>query len=457
MTPAAEKITVIGGGLAGSLVAIFLARRGYSVEVYERRPDLRKVEIPAGRSINLALAERGIEPLKLAGVFDQVKKLLTPMRGRLLHAIDGILSFQPYGQREGEVIHSVSRGGLNALLMNVAELEHGIRYHFGQRCLSADFSSDELSFRDETAGRQYSVPLSPAVAADGAYSAIRVSMQALPTVESNEVILPHSYKELNLPPGPGGKHQMETHALHIWPRGGFMLIALPNLDGSFTVTLFLATDGDPGFSNLGTGDQLQRFFEEMFPDALSLIPELRRNFFTNPTGSLVTVRCLPWHVGGQVVLLGDAAHAVVPFHGQGMNCAFEDCAELGRCIDESGPDWDSVFSRYQTRRKPNAEAIADMALENYVEMRDQVRDSRFVLRKEIAWELERRYPDRFIPRYSMVMFHHEIPYAEAKRRGEIQSGILDELIADAGSPDTVNYEKATSLITTRLEPLDQAR
>ena len=250
---------------------------------------------------------------------------------------------------------------------------------------------------------------------------------------------------------------METHALHIWPRGGFMLIALPNLDGSFTVTLFLATDGDPGFSNLGTGDQLQRFFEEMFPDALSLIPELRRNFFTNPTGSLVTVRCLPWHVGGQVVLLGDAAHAVVPFHGQGMNCAFEDCAELGRCIDESGPDWDNVFSRYQTRRKPNAEAIADMALENYVEMRDQVRDSRFVLRKEIAWELERRYPDRFIPRYSMVMFHHEIPYAEAKRRGEIQSGILDELIADAGSPDTVNYEKATSLITTRLEPLDQAR
>lgn len=450
---ASKNVLVIGAGPAGSLLAIFLAQRGFGVDVYERRPDMRKVAIPAGRSINLALAERGIQPLRRAGVFSEVEKLLIPMRGRMLHTMGGDLTLQPYGQREDEVIHSVSRSGLNALLMDAAERNHNVRIHFNQRCIDADFDKAEVTFRNDGDGSERTLPMSPCIAADGAFSVVRESMQALPGFTATEEVLGHSYKELTLPPNARGGHQIETNALHIWPRGGFMLIALPNLDGSFTVTLFLPTEGEQGFASLHDSDSLQAFFGATFPDAHALIPDLDRDFFANPTGSLMTVRCFPWHVAGTAALIGDAAHAVVPFHGQGMNCAFEDCAEFDECLDACGSDWQETFRTYDSRRKPNADAIADMALENYVEMRDQVRDTGFVLKKEIAWQLERRYPNRFIPRYSMVMFHHEIPYAEAKRRGAIQSQILDELAADYSTPDEIDYEKAAILIESRLDPL----
>ncbi len=451
---AAKHVVIIGAGLGGSLLAILLAQRGLEVDVYERRPDMHKVAIPAGRSINLALAERGIQPLRRAGVFPQVEKLLTPMRGRMLHAVDGDPTFQSYGQRENEVIHSVSRGGLNALLMDAAECHHDVRFHFNQRCIDADLNKAEATFRNEDDGSEQAVPMTPCIAADGAFSVVRRAMQAVPGFTATEDLLGHSYKELTLPPDTRGRHQIETNALHIWPRGGFMLIALPNLDGSFTVTLFLATEGAQSFASLNGPDSLQAFFQATFPDAYALIPDLERDFFANPTGSLMTVRCFPWHVGGMAALIGDAAHAVVPFHGQGMNCAFESCAELDECVQACGSDWQKVFQAYESRRKPNAEAIADMALENYVEMRDQVRDTDFVLKKEIAWELERRYPNRFIPRYSMVMFHHEIPYADAKRRGAIQSQILDQLAADCSALDEIDYEKAATLIESHLDPLD---
>ena len=451
---ASKHVVIVGGGPAGSLLAILLAHRGFGVDVYERRPDMRKVAIPAGRSINLALAERGIQPLRRAGVFPQVEKLLIPMRGRMLHPIDGDPTLQPYGQREDEVIHSVSRSGLNALLMDAAEHDHNVRFHFNKRCLEADLNKGEVTFRNEDDGSEQAVPMAPCIAADGAFSVIRRSMQALPGFSTSEDVLGHSYKELTLPPDSRGRHQIETKALHIWPRGGFMLIALPNLDGSFTVTLFLPTQGEKSFASLKDSDSLQAFFQATFPDAHALLPDLERDFFANPTGSLMTVRCFPWHLGDIAALIGDAAHAVVPFHGQGMNCAFEDCAELDECVAAFGSDWKKVFQAYESRRKPNAEAIADMALENYVEMRDQILDTGFVLKKEIAWELERRYPNRFIPRYSMVMFHHEIPYAEAKRRGAIQLQILDELASDCSAPDQIDYEKAATLIESHLDLLD---
>ncbi|MEE8527863.1 MAG: NAD(P)/FAD-dependent oxidoreductase [Gammaproteobacteria bacterium] len=449
-----KHVVIVGAGPAGSLLTIFLAQRGFEVDVYERRPDMRKIAIPAGRSINLALAERGIQPLRRAGVFPQVEKLLIPMRGRMVHTVDGNVTLQRYGQREDEVIHSVSRRGLNALLMDAAERHDNVRFHFNQRCIDFDFNKAKAIFRNEDDGSEQSVPITPCVAADGTFSVVRRSMQALPGFTATEDLLGHSYKELTLPPDARDRHQIETNALHIWPRGGFMLIALPNLDGSFTVTLFLATEGQQSFASLTGPDSLQAFFHANFPDAHALIPDLERDFFVNPTGSLMTVRCLPWHVGSMAALVGDAAHAVVPFHGQGMNCAFEDCAELDECLEAFGPDWQKVFQTYESRRKPNAEAIADMALENYVEMRDQVRDTGFVLKTEIAWELERRYPNRFIPRYSMVMFHHEIPYAEAKRRGAIQSQILDDLVADCSAPNEIDYGKAATLIELHLDPLD---
>ncbi|MBT8137845.1 MAG: FAD-dependent monooxygenase, partial [Gammaproteobacteria bacterium] len=270
---------------------------------------------------------------------------------------------------------------------------------------------------------------------------------------SREDYLEHAYKELEIPAAESGGHRIDANALHIWPRGDYMLIALPNLDGSFTVTLFLAREGEPGFSSLTDADAVEAFFREQFPDALELMPELATDFFANPTGAMGTIYCQPWRVGGRFLLLGDAAHGIVPFHGQGMNCAFEDCFELDQCLETMGAPgprgWERVFAEFEERRKPNADAIAAMALENYIEMRDTVRDPRFHLKKQLAWELERRFPEAFVPRYSLVMFHH-VPYAEARRRGVIQQGILDELIGDAASLDHIDYNQAGELIDARL-------
>lgn len=452
MSRSTGEISILGAGLAGSLLALLTARRGLAVDVYEFRADMRKESIPAGRSINLALAARGIAPLRRAGIFDRVEPMLIPMRGRMLHELDGNTVFLPYGQRPEELVYSVTRSGLNALLMSAAE-SAGARFHFGQRCVSCDFESSRLIMRDEKSGAEYRLPLQTVIAADGGGSVVRRALSTQIGYHSTEELLDHGYKELTIPPAADGGHRMEPHALHIWPRGEYMLIALPNPDATFTVTLFLPHTGKPSFASLTDEAALLEFFGDTFPDTLALIPRLTEEFFANPTGELGTVRSAPWHYRDKTLLIGDAAHAVVPFHGQGMNCAFEDCAVLDDLIAAHGEDWERIFANLTEIRKPDADAIADMALENYVEMRDTVRDPRFQLRKELAFELERRLPDRFIPRYSMVMFHDEIRYSEAQRRGRIQLDLLTFLTRDVDRLDQIDLAEAERLAREKLSPL----
>jgi len=445
-------VTILGAGLSGALMSIFLARNARKVVLYERRPDLRKVDMDAGRSINLALAARGIEALKEAGVFEEVEPLLIPMRGRILHALDGQQSFVPYGQRPHEVIFSVSRPGLNRVLLDHALRVYGVSPKFLHAARAIDFDRDELMMLNEVTGDPHRLRMAPLIAADGAGSIVRRAMTGQLGVRVTEDMLEHGYKELTLPASATGTHQVEKHALHIWPRGGFMLIALPNLDGSFTVTLFLPLRGSDSFATLDGRDAVDDFFRRHFPDVVPLMPSVAREFLENPIGRMGTVYCDHWAARDKAVLLGDAAHAMVPFHGQGMNCCFEDCAELHRMLEATG-DWSRAFRAFEHERKPNTDAIAAMALENYVEMRDTVRDPKFLLRKELSFELERRYPDRFIPRYSMVMFHHEIPYSTAYDRGRIQAGILERLTERVSTLPEVDMQRADAEVHAALPPL----
>jgi kynurenine 3-monooxygenase len=447
--PGRARLNIVGAGLAGGLLALLLARRGLAVTLYERRPDPRQARPERGRSINLALAARGMRALERAGVLESVRPLLIPMRGRMVHERGGAVALQPYGQREHEVIFSVGRADLNHVLIEAAARHTGVSVHFNQQCLGADVSAQRLSFRDGGSGGEYPLPLVPTIATDGAGSAIRTSLAAAELLRVREEWLDHDYKELTIPAAAAGG--LERHALHIWPRGGFMLIALPNTDGSFTATLFLAREGSRSFAALATPQAVHELFAGEFADALPLLADLPAQFAAHPQGQLGTVYTVPWHVRGEVLLLGDAAHAIVPFHGQGMNAAFEDCAELDALL--AGSDhWEELFARFEESRRPNTAAIAQMALENYLEMRDAVLDAGFVRRKALAMALERRFPDRFIPRYSMVMFHPEIPYAEAQRRGALQERLLHEL--DQASGDAAaNSALAERLIRERLAPL----
>jgi kynurenine 3-monooxygenase len=444
-----DKITLIGAGLAGSLLAIYLAKRGIAVEVYERRPDMRKVKISAGRSINLALSTRGIHALKEVGLSDEVMKFAIPMKGRMIHSTEGELQFIPYGKDDSEVIYSVPRGRLNMILMNAAEKHRGVRIHFNEKCTGFNFKSGELCLVKQDSGESYVISSNTVIGADGSASAIRMSMSNVGRFNFSQQPLEHGYKELTIPPTPDGEFQLEKNALHIWPRHTFMLIALPNWDGSFTCTLFNPFEGEFGFEELNTEGKVLNFFEKQFPDAVPLIPTLLEDFFSNPTGSLVTIKCYPWHVNGQALLLGDAAHAIVPFFGQGMNCAFEDCTYLNDCIGKHSKDWEEIFREFEKLRKANTDAIADMALENYIEMRDHVIDAKFLLRKQIEFELEKRYPKVFIPRYSMVSFHR-IPYSIARSRGKIQEKILAELCQSVDNIEDLDWGKAASLIKKEL-------
>jgi kynurenine 3-monooxygenase len=439
-----RTVTLVGAGLAGSLMAVLLARRGYRVTAYEKRPDMRRVGFGGGRSINLALANRGLRALEQVGAVERIRELLIPMAGRMLHHEDGGLQFLPYGNKPHEVIYSVSRGGLNAELMDLAEATGNVEIAFDRACSGVDF--DRRSIIVDGQAHRYEV----LIGTDGSASAIRESIIAATSGASVEEPLGHGYKELSIPPAPGGGFRMDTNALHIWPRGEYMLIALPNIDGSFTVTLFLPNQGEESFAAITDGPSLRALFERRFADAIPLMPELEDDFFSNPTGHLETIRCWPWSHGDQAVILGDAAHAIVPFHGQGMNAAFEDCSALERLIDP-GRTWSEIFDAFEAERKPNAEAIADMALENYIEMRSSVREPKFALKKELSFRLEEKWPDRFIPRYSMVMFH-SIPYAEAKSRGAVQEEILEELVRNAESVDQVDYTLAGQLVGQRLQP-----
>lgn len=447
-----DTFTVLGAGLAGSLAAIYLARRGAAVRVYERRSDPRKTLVDGGRSINLALANRGIKALREVGLYKDIQALTIEMRGRMLHETGRPAVLQPYGKDDSEVIYSISRGGLNALLLNRAE-EQGVNIHFDHSVEAVDLDTARLQMRDGH-GKSHTLNGAPMIASDGAGSVIRHAMAEQKGADNREEMSTHAYKELTIPASADGDFKIDANALHIWPRGGFMMIALPNLDRSFTVTLFLAREGEDSFATLDSPSAVMAFFERHFADSIELFDDLTGEFFENPTGALGTVRCKPWHVGNKAVLIGDAAHAIVPFHGQGMNCAFEDCFELDRCLAETkGQDLEDTFALFEQRRLPNANAIADMALENYIEMRASVRDPYFHIKKELAWELEKRFPARFVPRYSMVMFHH-VPYAEAQRRGIIQQQILDELLEghreDAPLAD-IDFARAQALIDERLQ------
>jgi kynurenine 3-monooxygenase len=431
-------------------MSLFLSRRGFDVTIFEHRADMRTVDLPAGRSINLALANRGINALDQLGLMGQVNDLLIPMRGRMIHGLDGSTQLQPYGNKPKEVIYSVSRAALNMILLNAAE-ENGITIKFNQRCEGIDFEYKSLSYDDMLAQREHTIAFDHIIGADGGGSVVRAAIAAAQDGAVDEQLLGHGYKELTIPPGPGGEPLLEKNALHIWPRGGFMLIALPNIDSSFTATLFLPNDGPQSFASLRTDSQVTEFFETNFPDAVPLIKNLTGGFFDNPTGQLGTIRSERWCHGGDALIMGDAAHAIVPFHGQGMNAGFEDCVALDRCLGEHADDWHEAFAAFEQCQKPNADAIADMALENYVEMRDSVLDSKYQLKKEIAWKLEELYPEHFIPRYSMVMFHL-LPYAQVYARGKIQAGILDELAQTAGSADEIDLSLAKQLIEKRILP-----
>ena len=420
-------VHIVGGGLVGPLMAVYLAKKGFNIEMHERRPDMRRTDVPAGRSINLALTARGWRALEEIGLKDQVMKIAIPMKGRMVHDPEGKLSFFAYGQKDEEVIYAVSRGLLNKVLLEEADSHKNVNITFNKV-----FAADELA----------GLKAEAVIAADGAWSVVRKNM--LETVQNfnyAQSFQEYGYKELHIPPGAGGAFQMEKHALHIWPRKSHMMIALPNTDGSFTMTLFYPY---AGFDALKTKEDVLAFFKKDFPDAVPLMPTLAEDFFANPTGALVTVKCSPWNSGNSV-LMGDAAHAIVPFFAQGMNSGFEDCVVLNSLVTAK-PDWAAVFAEFSRLRKPNADAIADMAVENFFEMRDGVTNPKFALKKQVGFELEKRWPQKFIPRYSMVIFHPEIPYADAKQRGDIQDKILEQLCANINTVDQLDWKMAEKLL-----------
>ena len=444
-------VRIVGAGPTGALLAILLQRRGYPVELYEARPDPRRRPADSGRSINLALADRGIHALRLAGVFAKLEDALLPMRGRLIHPIDGPTSLQPYGQRPNELIYSISRHRLNQTLIELAAKLPGVSVHFEHRFETADFDSQIAFIRDLRHDRLLGVPMQPLLATDGAGSLMRRRMSALQLIEAHENDLEHGYKELSIPAGPEGRYRMAADALHIWPRGNYMLIALPNEDGSFTATLFLAKKGEPSFESLTEPAGIEKFLSARFADSRELVPHAVEEFQAHPVGFLGTVSAFPWHHRGVAALIGDAAHAIVPFHGQGMNCCFEDCVEFDACIGRQ-TSWESVFTEFGALRKPNTDAIAAMALDNYLEMRERVAYPKFQLQQALSLELERRFPQRFIPRYSMVMFHHEIPYRTAFERGTVQARLLAELTGSAATLEDIDFEHAGREIDARLAP-----
>ncbi len=447
-----KLITLVGAGLNGPLLAILLRQREFDVEIFERRPDMRRVRMAAGRSINLALSTRGIHALRKAGVWDHMRPIIIPMKGRMMHSIAGELTFQPYGKNETEVINSTSRAALNIALLDAAE-NLGVTTHFNRRCVGYDCNNGAIFLRDEETGKIATRSTDIVIGCDGSASAIRAALAGSPEFDLSEDQLDYGYKELTIPASPDGRHLLEAHALHIWPRGNLMLIALPNVDGTFGCILFLPFEGVDSFAKLLTESDVARFFEEHFPDTARLMPDLASNYFANPTGSMVTVKCSPWHVEGRVLLLGDSAHAIVPFFGQGINCGFEDCTCLVNLIDRHRADWPRVFGEFEKSRKINTDAIADMAIENFIEMRDRVGNPRFLFRKKVELALEAKYPGTFVPKYAMVTFHR-IPYSVAMQRGAVQDRMLAELCDSIDRVEDLDWQKADRLIHRDLTPLE---
>lgn len=421
-----QHIALIGAGLVGSLLSIYLARRGHRVTIYERRPDMRKDKVAGGRSINLALSDRGFKGLEGVGLADKIRRIGIPMYGRMIHQLSGDVVFQPYG-KENQAIYSVSRAELNKSLMNFAESESGVNIKFDQRCTDINIDQGVAELHHEQTGKRSFTEADVIMAADGAFSAVRYSMQKTDRFDYSQHYLEHGYKELSIPAGPGNSFLLEQNALHIWPRNSYMLIALPNPDGSFTCTLFFPFEGIPSFASLNTKEKVLTFFREQFPDALALMPDLEREFFAHPTGSLITIKCFPWSYKNKVLMLGDASHAIVPFFGQGMNSGFEDCTVLNELM-EVYQNFEVLFKAFEQSRKPNTDAIAELAYENFIEMRDKVADPKFLFRKKVEKMLNEHYPEQFIPKYSMVTFS-DIPYSEALEAGKRQDAFFEKLLA----------------------------
>ncbi len=417
-----KSIGILGAGLVGTLLSLYLKKRGYQVKVFEKRSDLRKSNNEGGRSINLALSKRGIKALEEVGVFADVKSVLIPMEGRMMHNREGNLTFQPYG-KEGQHINSVSRSVLNEHLIEAAEQE-GVQLCFDHTCTAVDLENTTISF--EHNGKESTEHFDLVFGADGAYSQLRQAMFRTNRFNYQQFYIEHGYKELTIPPTESGDFAINPNALHIWPRGKYMLIALPNLDRSFTCTLFLPFEGDPSFETLTNKKSVQSFFEKTFADTLPLIENLDEEFFENPTSSLVTVKCYPW-VKNNCVLIGDASHAIVPFYGQGMNAGFEDCFVLNKLLNEFDDNWDKTLNAYQQLRKEDGDAITDLALNNFIEMRDLVADDKFLLQKKIERHLQDAYPDKWLPLYSMVTFS-DLRYSEALEIGKKQQAIMDEVM-----------------------------
>jgi kynurenine 3-monooxygenase len=447
-----HTMTLVGAGLTGPLLAISLVQRGFPVQIFERRPDMRLTGASAGRSINLAVSTRGIHALREAGLWDQMSRIIIPMKGRMMHSLAGELTFQPYGKNDTEVINSISRADLNVALMNAAEAQ-GVTIHFNERCSGMDWHSGAVRFRNEESGRETTVDSEVVIGTDGSVSALRQDMQKQGGLNLSQEVLDYGYKELTIAAGSGGKHALEPNALHIWPRGAYMLIALPNVDGTFACIVFLPQEGPESFATLDSGEKAAHFFAERFADAVPLMPQLEDNYAANPVGSMVTVKCAPWQMDGKVLLLGDAAHAIVPFFGQGMNCAFEDCTVFLDLLDHHGPNWPKLFQEFESARKLNTDSIADMALENFVEMRDRVADPRFLFRKKVELALEAKYPRHFLPKYAMVSFHR-VPYSVALSRGRIQDRLLEELCDPIARIEDLDWKKADHLIQRDLTPLE---
>ncbi|WP_299891119.1 NAD(P)/FAD-dependent oxidoreductase [uncultured Lacinutrix sp.] len=445
-----DNILIIGAGLCGSLLALRLAQRGYTVNVYESRPDLRTTDISAGRSINLALSDRGLKAMRLAGVEDKVKPLCIPMYGRLIHDVEGNTFPSNYSGRDGEYINSISRGELNGLLLTEADRYNNLTIHFNKKCNGVDIENNEASFYDYQTKTDFKITADVIFGTDGAGSSLRKSyyLERKFLFSYSQNYLTHGYKELEIPASAKGEHQISKDYLHIWPRGSYMLIALPNLDGSFTVTLFLSyEDGEYNFKDLKTESDIKTFFKSQFPDALALIPNIAEEFANNPTGALGTVKCSPWHYKNKTVLMGDAAHAIVPFYGQGMNASFEDVTVFDAILDKHEGDWETIFNAYEKTRKADTDAIADLAIDNYYEMRDHVANPIFKEKRNLEMTLEKAFPESYFSKYSMVTFNENMPYNEAMKRGRAQDKAILNMISD----NEINEDEDLNVLLKKVQ------
>ncbi len=431
-----RHITILGAGLVGSLLSIILRKKGYEVTIYERRADMRAATMGAGRSINLAMSARGWKALELAGLRADLEPIAIPMYGRYLHLADGTTTTQPYS-RNNEAIYSVSRGELNKKLMTLAEA-NGVQIFFEHRCAKVDVVNNTLNFTLPD-GTEKTVQADLLFGADGAFSALRTSYSQMDKVNCSQQYLEYGYKELTIPPAVDGSIIMDKNYLHIWPRGNYMMIALPNTDNTFTCTMFMPFEGENSFAKLTTKDEVTEFFESRFPDAKAMMPSLLEEYFTNPTASLITTHIFPWHYKDKSALIGDAAHAIVPFYGQGMNAGFEDCTTLAGLLEKHGEDWATILKEYETKRKPNGDAVAQLALLNFVEMRDKVADPVFLERKKIEKDLGNKYPEQFVSIYEMVSFSHT-PYNTAISCIAAQDKLLGTIMGRGNYFENINNQ-----------------